>query len=383
MEDILAQFPTKMKEDAQYRSFVYQPERVSVNSRQSLQNPSIIDYAIKTDTYSSFEVQLRTPLMRVKALQLLRASIPNAVPNIPNDECFFFYYRVPVTADPVPQPDFTQYTLNNIYVVYLTPTNLELTPMNCPLVFNKTFQDYDDLATTLTQAAQVNNFRTGTKFIAGDVSFQYDSDLNKMVLIGNNAFVGATWTYAYSPVGYGDPNLALAQAYILNLWNTGVVTFDLEMAGEYTLNRRLGFTFNGAFINPPTNAPSQQSYVLNTTILNIRTVPYFDPPPTPSKNRYTAESYCDLVNTANVFIYCDVVGGSTQDTNSEDRLLAVVPMDASNLGVVLGESKISCSLRKVSDYINNLVFTMRDDKGKLWYLPTNAYINLELKVEYE
>lgn len=378
MDELLEQFPKRLLAEKQYRSFIYQPERVSVNSRQSLQNPGIVDYTLKTDTYSSFQVQLKSPLMRVKALQLLRASIPNAVPNIPNDECFYFYYRVPVVAG---VPDYTQYTLNNIYVVYLTPTNLELTPMNCPLVFNRTFQDYDDLANTLTQAAITNNFRTGTKFLSGDVSFEYDPVLNKIVMIGNNAFVGPTWTYAYSPVGYSDPNLALAQAYILDQWINNVVPIELELAGEYTLNRRLGFTFNGAFINPPTNAPSQPEYVLNTTILANRTAPYFDPPPTSC--RYTAESYCDLVNTANVFLYCDSVGGSTQDTNTDDRLLAVVPMNASNLGVVLGESKLSCSLSKVSDFINNIVFTMKDDKGKPFSIPTNAYINLELKIEYE
>jgi hypothetical protein len=88
------------------------------------------------------------------------------------------------------------------------------------------------------------------------------------------------------------------------------------------------------------------------------------------------------VNTGNIFLYADIVGGSTQDTNTEDRLLAVIPASASSLAVVFGESKIPCELTKTSEDIYNITFTMRDDKGKPFYIPTNAYVNLELKVTY-
>lgn len=386
MEELLSQFPTRDENATQpYRSFIYQPERVSVNSRQSLQNQPVTAAELSADLYNSFKVSLKTPLLRVKAVQLLRATIPNAVPSIPNDECFFFYYRVPIAAGVVPQPDTTQYIANNIYVVYLCPTNTIFNQNNNPTnyVLNRTFQDYEDLATALNTAAQVNNFRLGARFIAGDIGFAYDDVQNKIVMIGNNTYApGGAWQYAYSPVGYNDPNLQIVIAELLNNFAGAPFNVPISISNEYTLNRRLGFTFNGAFINPPNAAPTAQQVLLNQTILLYRTIPYFDPAPTTAKTYY-AENYCDLVNTGNVFIYCDVIGGSTQDTNADERLLAVVPMNASNLGVAFGESKMSCSLKKVSEVVYDLVFTMRDDKGKPFYLPNNAYVNLELKVEYE
>lgn len=385
MDELLSQFPTRENTEQQYRSFIYQPERVSVNSRQSLQNPPITAAELSSDLYNSFKVSLKTPLLRVKGLQLLRATIPNAVPSIPNDECFFFYYRVPITAGPVPTPDTTQYTAANIYVVYLTPTNTIFNQNNNPVnyVLNRTFQDYGDLATALNLAAFTNNFRLGARFIAGDIGFAYDDVQNKIVMIGNNTYApGGAWQYAYSPVGYADPNLQTVIAELKASFAGAPFNVPISISTEYTLNRRLGFTFNGAFINPPTAAPSFQQINLNQTILYYRTIPYFDPAPTTAKTYY-AENYCDLVNTGNVFLYCDIIGGSSQDTNADERLLAVVPMAASNLGIAFGESKMSCSLKKVSEVIYDIVFTMRDDKGKPFYLPNNAYVNLELKVEYE
>lgn len=380
MEDLLSQFPTRdMVNEGPYRSFLYQPERVSVNSRQSLQNPIQTIAEIGADLYSSFKVTLKTPLLRVKSLQLLRATIPNAVSNIPNDECFFFYYRIPVLDGVIPMPDLNAYTPANIYCIYLQPNNTVFN-MNTSSAFllNRTFEDYESLAGALTQAALVNGVRLGTRFIPGDISFEYNDFQNKMIMKGNNTYIGDTWVYAYSPVGYGDPNLQVVVDELQANFAGAPFNIPITIPREYTLNRRLGFTFNGAFQNPPQG-------VLNTTILLYRTIPYFDPEPIgpDGPKEYFAENYTDLVNTGNVFIYCESIGGSTQDTNADERLLAVVPMNASNLGVAFGESKLNCPLEKVSEVIQDLVFTLRNDKGTPFQLPNNAYINLELKVEYK
>jgi hypothetical protein len=57
-------------------------------------------------------------------------------------------------------------------------------------------------------------------------------------------------------------------------------------------------------------------------------------------------------------------------------------MNASNLGIVFGESKIVCPLSKVSENIYQIKITMRTDTAEPFILPTNAYVNLELKLEY-
>jgi hypothetical protein len=391
MDELLDQFPTKQKLDDAYKSFLFQPERVSVNSRQSLNNQPILGNTFISDYYNQFRVQLKTPLLRVKSLELLRASIPNAVPSIPNDECFFFYYRIPVSGLGYDAEDFTP---ANIYCVYLLPTDfpLNLNYQQDPTIYgwNAPFGDYDELVTALNLAAENNEFRLSNRFISGDVTFDYDNTTKRITMTGNNIFSGGNIQYFYSPVGYNDPNLIPVIAQIKQ-WFAGSlapylgdqnVPITINTDG-YTLNRRLGFTFDGVFTNPPVTQ-------LDNEILDSRVVPTglnpdipipYQPATTPKT--YYAENFADLVNTGNIFIYCDVTGGSTQDTNTDDRLLAVVPGNASSLGVIFGESKIPCELTKTAENIYQILFSLKTDKGTPFNLPTNAYINLELKVNYK
>lgn len=391
MDELLEQFPTKQKLDDVYKSFLFQPERVSVNSRQSLNNQPVLGNTFISDYYNQFRVQLKTPLLRVKSLELLRASIPNAVPSIPNDECFFFYYRVPVSGLSYDSEDFTP---ANIYCVYLLPTDfpLNLNYQQDPTIYgwNAPFGDYEELVAALNLAAENNDFRLSNRFISGDITFNYDDITKRITMTGNNIFSGGNIQYFYSPVGYNDPNL-IPVIEELKQWFGGSlapyngdqnVPIDINTDG-YTLNRRLGFTFDGVFTNPPVTQ-------LDNEILDSRVVPTglnpdipipYQPATTP--RTYYAENFADLVNTGNIFIYCDVTGGSTQDTNTDDRLLAVVPGNASSLGVIFGESKIPCELTKTAENIYQILFSLRTDKGTPFNLPTNAYINLELKVNYK
>lgn len=397
MDELIEQFPTRDTTEKNYRSFIFQPERVSLNSRQSIagvasQAGGSADQPLGTlyapnDVYYQFRCDLKSPLLRVRALELLRASIPNAVPSIPNDECFFFYYRV--DSEGGIAPNYEQFTPENIYCVYLYPQGF-LTPPSWyvdPEVYgwNTAFSDYQSLVDALNKATTANDVRLGNRFIAGDISFSYDETLNKIVMRGNNVFQGATQVYFYSPVGWADPNLLPVIADLKAQFQDandpdelGVVPISINTDG-FTLNRRLGFTFNGRGIDEPLSL--RQTQLLRTRVIPMQPV---DVPYTVanSSSNYTAESYADLVNTGNIFLYADIVGGSTQDTNSEDRLLAVIPASASSLAVVFGESKIPCELTKTSEDIYNITFTLKDDKGNPFYIPTNAYINLELKLSY-
>lgn len=398
MDELIQQFPTKQELSEPYKSFIFQPERVSLNSRQSLLN--VVNQIggnnaeqftqAPDDTYYQFKCQLKTPLLHVHSLELLRASIPYAVPSIPNDECFFFYYRV--DSEGGIAPNYEQFTADNIYCIYLYPTGFLTPPTAYPNYneygWNTAFPDYDSLVSALNNAAENNDIRLGNRFIANDISFSYEPTLNKIMMKGNNIFQGNTQIYFYSPVGFNDPNLQTVIAELqANFDNPnypgddlGKVPMKINSEG-YTLNRRLGFTFNGQ--NVDNILSLQQFQALSTRLLPQGDTGGVAYTPNNCNPNYVAENFCDLVNTGNIFLYADIVGGSTQDTNTSDRLLAVIPSNASSLGVVFGESKLPCELKKTSENIYNITFTMRDDKGSPFTIPTNAYVNLELKINYK
>jgi len=78
-------------------SFTNQPERVCISSDNDT-STSQTQSALQEQNFSSFRVAIARPFLDVKSIQLLRASIPNAVTNIPDEECTFWYYRLPVAT---------------------------------------------------------------------------------------------------------------------------------------------------------------------------------------------------------------------------------------------------------------------------------------------
>jgi hypothetical protein len=391
MEELLTQFPTKDANIPEYRSFIYQPERISINSRQYITGvaPTALQF-LDSDYYYTFTTTLRSPLLGVKSLELIRASIPNAVPSVPNDEACFYYYRIP--ADPVTfLPNYAALTAANIHMVRLLP----MPPYNPDNYtnpddygWNTTFDDYQSIVDALNLAAQndPNAAALAGFYIANDIEFYYDATRNKIGFRGLNfeqPVAPNEPQFYYLPVGYKDPNLTTFQdAVRAALSDPNGVLFPTN--GNYTLNKRLGFLWDGLYTLPATPPIPPAAPSTGWAILASRTAPYpnYNGAWNPLLPNYTAETYADLVNTANIFVYCDIVGGSTQDTNSDERLLAVVPTNASNLGVIFGESKMLVPLTKVSQTISQITITLRTDTGSPFYLPKSAYINLELKFYY-
>jgi hypothetical protein len=389
MDELLQAFPSRQQVSESFKSFLFQPERVSLNSRQAIAIANQIqDNDYDSDFYYQFSCELKSPLLRVKSLELLRATIPNAVPSLPNDQLFFFYYRVPFDPDNPDAPEFADFTSDNILVVQLYPTNFYYSPNSLQNPNedgrNTSFGDYDELVDALNRATTENSIglnNTQTRFIPGDITFSYNDVLKRIGMKGNNMFDNnGDFQYFYSPVGYNDPNLASVIAEIKANYAGGLQSIPVQINTDgYTLNRRLGFTFNGILTMPPEN-DADADIIGKRVIPNIlMPFPYV---PATTNQTYTAENPADLVNSGNIFLYCDIAGGSTQDTNANERLLAVIPTNASNLGVIFGESKLPCELTKTSENIYTLNFTLLNDTGQPFYLPTNAYVNLELKVTY-
>jgi len=85
---------TTSKKKPAFHSFLNQPERVNISSDSDLSTVQA-QFGIEEESFNSFRVAIIRPFLDVKSIQLLRASIPNAVTNIPDNECTFWYYRLP------------------------------------------------------------------------------------------------------------------------------------------------------------------------------------------------------------------------------------------------------------------------------------------------
>jgi hypothetical protein len=315
-------------------------------------------------------------------------------------------------------------------------TNL---PPNSFYGYNRTFSDYQDLASELSRSSladpaydlAVDANSTFPLFIPADISITFNQTLNKFIFTGNNISVKVgveEYLFArYLSAGYND----------VNLWNTALMntndntffgvpisapqlyayTAD-EGTSDYsfirgasgqpwqiyrTLNLRLGFTWNGSI------SQIASAFPINMTVLSgaatkasvivsyynrLRPVPdYVDvagpfstslggPTDPYTVTYYTADSYANLVYTNTVSLYADFTGGSTYDSIGNTQLLACVPMNASNLGVTFYNATLYCPLTKISDQIYEIEIRMLTDTGAPYVIPNSCIVSLELALTY-
>lgn len=513
---------TNAQKKQNIRSFTNQPERVCISSDNDINTAQTQD-AIEEQNFNSFRVAIARPFLDVKSIQLLRASIPNAVTNIPDEECTFWYYRIPTAtfsgtvtrtsvytgasfntlgvitgqtdfinwgtvpyslcnqvgvpygyfAPPTTNPGtvsiYSSITLQGatigsitrssalfmpapsflyLHMIRLLPSfyKAELfdigsgqdtdLPPNSRYGFNRTFSDYQDLASELAKScaadpaydSQLDAGLAFTLFIPSDISLTFNQTLNKFIFTGNNTIrtVGATNIQfaTYLSAGYND----------VNLWNTALMstntplpffgepisapqllTFTASSANSdfnfirgasgqpwqiyRTLNLRLGFTWNGSISQIasafPINMTTVTGSVTNASVLasyynRLRPVPdYVDlggalrSETTPyDVTFYTADSYANLVYTTTVSLYADFTGGSTYDSMANTQLLACVPMNASNLGVTFYNTTLYCPLTKISDQIYDIEIRMLTDTGLPYVVPNSGIVSLELALTY-
>jgi hypothetical protein len=374
MEELLEQFPKRTQEVAiDYKSFLFQPERVSINSRISVQATSAA-YLYQTQNFSRFSNNFKTPLFHVKSMDLLRTTMSLPIPSIPNSQTMFAYYRIPIVGGGDYSPNYAALTVANMKMVRLLST-YTYSPSNYTAAvaatygYNGCFNEYSDLVTTLNKscAADPNASALGSYYVAGDISFSLDEVSQKIRFTGNNAKDGnGRPQYYYVPVGFADPNLPTFQAAL-----QAILPFPLlEFQANYTLNKRLGFLWNGVNV-----ADEAISFMYPAP--NYVSLPWIN-----YRNLYWAESFANLVYTQNVFLYCDVMGGSTQDTNLPDNLLAVIPIDKAQLGVQTYQSSMSCPLTKMVKNMYEMTISMKTDTGEDLWIPISGFVNIEFALTY-
>ena len=389
LEQVLSKVQTQQPRSFQhFSSAFYQAERVLISSDQDISH-LISGNVLLENGYSTFTVRLPRPLLEIKSMQLVRASIPNAVVNIPDSETTFWYYRVP--AAQIGNP-FQAAFLNFVRLLpswYQPELNI-----NSPTYgFNRTFVDYQDLATELAKSCLADPIYDdegpGNFFIPGDISITYNPSTNRFSMTGNNVYVPLNPTvvqYYYIAAGYLDRNLPTAQQY-LQIQSATYDSFGFAPPQAYiihkTLNLRLGFTWNGAN-NLPDNIISGPNNVLAyrfrppvpLLIEGSLGVPYLNP------TTYSADSYGNLVYSNICAVYSTIVAGATVDSARNTNLLAAVPMNASNLGVSFYNPIINNPLTKIVNQVYEIDITLFTDTNEPFILPNSAIVSLELAFTY-
>jgi hypothetical protein len=101
-DEIIGQFPKEEKlNKGNLKSFIYQPERISISSVDAQlittatpEQWNTQNAYVPQETFSPFKIIFTRPLLNVKSIQLLSAIIPNPQASIPDDERVFTYYRL-------------------------------------------------------------------------------------------------------------------------------------------------------------------------------------------------------------------------------------------------------------------------------------------------
>jgi hypothetical protein len=380
MEDLLDAFPDTIPLTSQYyRSYVYQPERISISSDHDTVSE---EQATISQGFSQFTVRLSRPCLKVKSLQLLRASIPTPVTNLPDYTTTFWYFALPKVSTPG-LPPYAAPDSTNLRFIRLLPSFLPPELVGTKYGYNRTFTDYSDLVSELNKSCAYDPLydvsgklplQFGETFVPNDISFTYNATYNKLQVTGANS------NLYYLPAPYNSFLLASGQGDLeYSTRNTFGLQGDLGLGQPFktgfTLNTRLGWTWNGTATNetnlknlmrpvPPYNNTTRAPNGFLTSFTN------------------TADSYANLVNTNNIYIYLTMLGSTSLDSAGRGALLAVIPINATNNAVGFYNNVLSNPLTKIPEFIQELQIQLRNDDGEDFVLPNSASVNFELGLSY-
>ncbi len=391
-EKLLGGFPeTQPVGDKIYSSGIYQPDRLLISSNSDTTSDVIGTFGLEPEnSFYQFRVSLPRPAIEIDSIELIRASIPNPVTNIPDTETTFWYWRIPIgltwNASLFLNPAY-------LYFVRLLPSYYDRNLLQSQVypatrfAINRTFNDYTDLASELAKACLRDPLEGvgGVNFITNDISLTFNSTLNKFQLTGNNP------SFFYASAGANQIALATAQQALQNI----SVAFDYVNPTVYgfpgqqfhpfrTMNLRLGFSWNGSNVNfnfTPTVTASTR-----LLLDRFRPLPLYQPVGAVVSGTtvpYTAEFYACLVYTNCVNVYLDVIGNGTLDSEQNQNLLASVPMATANLGITFFSPVISSPITHLQTRdLYSLAVTLLDDVGNPFPISNCGIVSLELAIKY-
>lgn len=338
------------------RTRVNNPERVFLNSSDDGKNTT--DYG-----FSQFTCTYDTPILGAKKTMMLRATIPNAQVNIPDYQLFFWYYSLP-TATSTPG-------VVSLRCVRLYPTTYQPPTGFTAYTKNRYFSDPADFVTQLNTAAAAggDSVTYNSYWVAGDVTFAYNATTKQITFTGNTA------GRYYVPAGWND-NIVTSQLGNIVMPSTAniAVTYPQPYADGWTMNLRVGYAMSGTSFGPQVTQPTgggnpQYADITHTAYPNGTAVP--------------VDSYPNLVYSQCIYLYSNIVAGVSLGSAGQHNLLAVVPSNAPQLGVIQYTALTVNMMSKLVDTIYEITVEMRDDANQPFVLPDNAQVNLELAMVYE
>ena len=338
------------------RTRVNNPERVFLNSSDDQRNTTDFGFSEFTCTYD-------TPILGAKKTMMLRATIPNAQVNIPDYQLVFWYHSLP-TATTAP-------SASTLRAVRLYPSTYQPPAAFTAYTKNRYFSDPADFVTQLNLAAAAggDNVTYNPFWVAGDVAFAYNATTKQIT------FTGATVGRFYAPAGWNDPlvNAAIAGKTIVMPSTANIaVTYPQPLVQNWTLNLRVGYAMSGTSYGPQ--------------ILQVNQIPQYADLTHVAYANGTAvvvDSFPNLVYSQCVYLYSNIVAGVSLGSNGQHNLLAVIPVNAPQLGVIQYTALTVNMMTKLVDTIYDITVGMRDDADQPFLLPDNAQVNLELAMVYE
>ena len=176
------------------------------------------------------------------------------------------------------------------------------------------------------------------------------------------------------------------------------------------LNSILGFQWNGVF-NPLLFYNYFTKYLINnqqdtaieigdteTSVMNrLRPIPPYavrEPPlllsgqPYPAGVylynviTYTADTFCNLLYSSVVSIYCDLLTTGSLDTQRTNNILAIAPL-SNSLAISSFNNYINNPILRVLDHISEIYIELRDEFGEAFWLPNSAVSTFTFKLTYK
>jgi hypothetical protein len=437
LDEVLEQLETEvpMTDQKPYKSAIFQPDRIVLSSHddpgllQAVYNSSQGGHQ-RAETFSSFKIRFSKSLIGVKNIQLLSCIIPAAISNIPDDECMFFFYRLRnltqsslgawssgttyIQGDVVSygggnyvssidnnrakipgfnptlwitcpsdlsNPNYYDLQAKNINSVFLIPTFASDTqdrrPTNQEQLFNKTFTSYQNLVDSLNYClSSVGSSGNGTV----GATFAFDAVTNKIQFIPQASQIAAG--YYFLLCGYNDPNILTYVTSVIPLTQYNDFPLLYYRPG-YSLNLRLGFTWNGTYPNLSSiNNPWTDSNFANSLYFYMR-------PNQPgiganyNQNVITGNNYGNLVYSNSCRVFCNVTFGSSEDSTGQGGLLSIVPLNTGTLGISYYQNNFNRPLTKLPEILPDIEIRLVTDSGAPYILPNSAAVTLELAIEYK
>jgi hypothetical protein len=319
---------------ARYVSAVNQPTRIFLNSSSDQTNdPS------SNENYDVFRILFPTGILEPKSCQLTRATIPNAQLSIPDYMLVFWYIRISNTGG-----------LEYKYVRFL-PSTFDLHDPDQDLFglpVNRLIANYQDFVNMLNIAAaaaddplNIDPDTSDPLHVANDVEFNYDPYTRKITMTGLNS------AYNYLIPGYDDEEVMRLIPFVK--MRTVLSSVVLNVAVQPELNKR--------YMNLRVGFCSQNTLIDNQRNHNVAIFP---------------SSWGDLVYSQNIYVYSNIVQGSSYGSEGQRNLLSVVPCNAQPLGVIQFTAPMTAPLKRIVKEIYEVEISMRDDNNLVYRVENNA-----------